>query len=101
MANEKQEKVEIVESKAFKGFFENLSIDDDYYVLDQPKHEISKAIYEYSQTSGVSLRKLAEKAGLKHPQELTVTRKENYRIHTLLRLLHAADLELKIVPKEK
>ncbi|MNW12195.1 helix-turn-helix protein [compost metagenome] len=66
-----------------------------------PKLEISKAIKNSLENKHLSIRKLAEIIGMKHPQILRVTRGDtNYHIETLLRILDALDLELIIKEKE-
>ncbi|MGZ3123676.1 helix-turn-helix domain-containing protein (plasmid) [Bacillus subtilis] len=59
--------------------------------------EIKKCIYE----NHLSVRKLGEQIGLKHPQIIRVTNANNYNIDTLLKILDGLNLEVIIKKRDK
>jgi len=63
------------------------------------KIAISKAIKSEMKNKNVSIRGLAEKIGMKHPQIIRVTNGENYNIDTLFKILDGLDLEIEIKSK--
>lgn len=71
-----------------------INVPQEYYSISIPKLEITHRIKEALGERNLSVRKLAEKAGMKHPQIIRVTSGENYNIETLLRILDALDLEI-------
>ncbi|YBV93573.1 helix-turn-helix transcriptional regulator (plasmid) [Bacillus sp. PK9-021] len=83
-------------------FSKSVSLPKEYYSIDKPKHNIAKAIKVAIDEQNLSIRKLSEKIeGMSYPQISRVTRKENYNINTLLKILDALDLELIVQSKEK
>ncbi|MFK4343615.1 MULTISPECIES: helix-turn-helix transcriptional regulator [Paenibacillus] len=78
---------------------QDLNVPDEYYAISVPKLEIINAIKKQLGNRNLSVRKLADTVGMKHPQIVRVTSGENYNIETLLRILDA--LDLKIVIQEK
>jgi HTH-type transcriptional regulator/antitoxin HipB len=72
-----------------------------YYSVTMPKLEIVKAIKNELEQQSLSIRKLGEQIGMKHPQIIRVTSGENYNIETLLRLLDGLNLEIEIKKKSK
>lgn len=78
-----------------------ISLPDEIKSVSKPKVEISKSIEEACKAQNISIRKLADKVGLKHPQIIRVTSGDhNYNIETLLKILDGLNLEIKIVPKK-
>ena len=78
-----------------------ISLPDEIESVSKPKVEISKSIEEACKAQNISIRKLADKVGLKHPQIIRVTSGDhNYNIETLLKILDGLDLEIKIVRKK-
>ncbi|MED1747177.1 helix-turn-helix transcriptional regulator [Brevibacillus borstelensis] len=69
--------------------------------LDSTKKKIVEKIKLQLKLNNTSIRKLAEKTGMKHPQILRVTSGENYNIETLIRILDALNLEILIKEKDK
>ncbi len=66
------------------------------------KLEISKAIKKSLENRKISIRKLAEMTGMKHPQIVRITSGDtNYNIDTLIKILDELDLELVICDKHK
>ncbi|WP_017691499.1 helix-turn-helix domain-containing protein [Paenibacillus sp. PAMC 26794] len=80
---------------------QDLNVPADYYAISIPKLEIIKSIKDQLGKSNVSVRKLAESIGMRHPQIVRVTSGENYNIETLLKILYALDLEIVIREKQK
>ncbi|MGD6969367.1 hypothetical protein ACQCVP_23570 [Rossellomorea vietnamensis] len=80
---------------------ELMDIPDDYYTISVPKLEITQKIKEGLNTKDLSIRKLADNIGLKHPQIIRVTSANNYNIDTLLKILNGLDMEIVIRPKNK
>ncbi|MFD1884979.1 XRE family transcriptional regulator [Paenibacillus wenxiniae] len=78
----------------------DLSIPDDYYSISQPKLEIIDSIKKEINKKGLTVRKLGNIIGMKHPQIVRVTNGENYNIETLLKILNALDLEIVIREKK-
>lgn len=79
-----------------------ITLPDEITSVSKPKVDISKAIEEACKDQNISIRKLADKVGLKHPQIVRVTSGDhNYNIETLLKILNGLDLELKIVAKNR
>ncbi|GIO35747.1 hypothetical protein J41TS12_06080 [Paenibacillus antibioticophila] len=68
-------------------------------ILDISKKKIVQQIKLQLETNNTSVRKLAKKVGMKHPQIVRVTSGENYNIDTLIKILDALNLEILI--KEK
>lgn len=60
------------------------------------KVEISRILKSTMEDKGYTVRSLAEKIGMKHPQIIRVTSGQNYNIDTLLKILDGLDLEIKI-----
>lgn len=83
-------------------FSEAVSLPKEYYSIDKPKQHIAKAIKFAIEQQHLSLRKLSAKIdGLSYTQISRVTRRENYNIETLLKILDGLDLELVIRAKKK
>lgn len=78
-----------------------LDIPEEYYYISVPKSLISKEIKKGLEKKDLSLRKLGDEIGLKHPQIVRVTQANNYNIDTLLKILNGLDLEIEIKEKEK
>lgn len=64
------------------------------------KLEISKVIKEAMQEQNLTVRSLAEKIEMKHPQIIRVTGGQNYNIDTLMKILDGLDLEIEIKKKD-
>lgn len=64
------------------------------------KEVISQAITKARIEQGLSVRQLADKAGMKHPQVVRVTNCENYTRDTLFAILDALDLTAEVREKE-
>ncbi|MEH7452305.1 helix-turn-helix domain-containing protein [Gottfriedia acidiceleris] len=102
-----QEAIERRENMDFKdeniksfNFSKAVSLPKEYYMIDKPKQHIAKAIKFAIGQKNLSLRKLSERIDkMSYPQLSRVTRKENYNIETLLKILDALDLEIEIKPK--
>lgn len=74
----------------------------EYQSIDKPKQHIAKSIKHEMDIKGLSLRKLADQIdGMSYTQISRITRQENYNIETLLKLLSALDLEVKIEKRTK
>ncbi|WP_405117639.1 helix-turn-helix transcriptional regulator [Paenibacillus sp. FSL H8-0317] len=71
-----------------------INVPPEYYSISIPKLEITHGIKEALRERNMSVRKLADKVGVKHPQIIRVTSGENYNIETLLRILDVLDLEI-------
>lgn len=69
--------------------------------IEKTKAKISEAIKEGISTKMLSIRILADKVDMAHPQIARVTGGKNYHIETLLKILHGLDLELQVVKKKK
>ena len=80
---------------------EIMDVPQDYYRISVPKLKITKQIKEGLTNKNLSIRKLSENIGLKHPQIIRVTSAKNYNIDTLLRILDGLDLEIEIKQKDK
>lgn len=80
---------------------ELLDVPEEYYYISVPKSLISKEIKKGLEKKNLSLRKLGDEIGLKHPQIVRVTQANNYNIDTLLKILNGLDLEIEIKQKEK
>lgn len=78
-----------------------MDVPEDYYIISEPKLKIVKAISEKTKQDGLSIRGLAKKIGMHHPQVIKVTSAGNYTIDTLLKVLHGAGLELIVQPKKE
>lgn len=78
-----------------------LDVPEEYYYISVPKSLISKEIKKGLEKKNLSLRKLGDEIGLKHPQIVRVTQANNYNIDTLLKILNGLDLEIEIKQKEK
>lgn len=65
------------------------------------KDSISKAINEARERHGITIRELAAKIGLHHPQIVRVTNGGNYNIESLLKILDGLNLEIVIKKKEE
>lgn len=76
-----------------------MTVPDTYHIIDQPKQHIAQALKQKLVKENLSVRKLAEQVGMKHPQVLRITGGENYTINNLLKVLHEAGLELVIREK--
>lgn len=79
--------------------FEIMDVPDDYYRISVPKLKISDKIREALKKKNISIRKLSNNIGLKHPQVIRVTSANNYNIDTLLKILDGLDLEIEIKSK--
>lgn len=77
-----------------------INVPREYYSISIPKSEITHRIKEALGERNLSVRKLADKVGMKHPQIIRVTSGENYNIETLLRILDALDLEIVLQKRE-
>lgn len=75
------------------------NVPPEYFSISVPKLEITRSIKNAVGKQNITVRKLAEKAGMKHPQIVRVTSCENYTIDTLLKVLDALNLSIEI--KEK
>lgn len=69
--------------------------------MDNTKKHIAKAVKRRIDSKGLSLRKLADRLDLHHPQIVRVTGEKNYNIDTLLKILDALDLEIELKDKVK
>ncbi|MCM3008471.1 hypothetical protein BLL41_21815 [Bacillus sp. FMQ74] len=78
-----------------------MDVPNEYYSISVPKLKITNAIKEGLEKNKLSVRKLAEKVNLKHPQIIRVTNGKNYNVDTLLKILDGLDLEIEIKPKNK
>lgn len=79
-----------------------LNLPKEYYSIDTPKRVIALSIKNQIKSKNLSLRKVAANIeNFHHPQIMRITRRENYNIDTLLKVLDELDLELKIVPKNE
>jgi len=84
----------------FNDLSDIMDVPDDYYKIEVPKLEIVKQIRNALDKNKISIRKLAKKVGLRHPQIIRVTSANNYNIDTLLKILDGLDLEIEIKPKK-
>ncbi|MEW4225816.1 helix-turn-helix domain-containing protein [Rossellomorea marisflavi] len=83
-------------------FSKSVSLPKEYYSIDKPKQHIAKSIKYSIEQQKLSLRKLSSKIdGMSYTQISRVTRKENYNIDTLLKILDALNLELVIQQKKE
>lgn len=83
-------------------FSDTVSLPREYYSIDRPKQHIAKSIKFAIEQNNLSLRKLSAKIDkMSYPQISRVTRRENYNIDTLLKILDALDLELVIKSKNE
>jgi DNA-binding phage protein len=73
-----------------------MTVPDSYSSVVIPKLNIVKSIKTELEQTNLSIRQLANKSGMKHQQILRVLSGENYNIETLMRILNALNLELKI-----
>ncbi|MBD8497890.1 helix-turn-helix domain-containing protein [Paenibacillus arenosi] len=71
-----------------------IDVPREYYSISIPKMEITRCIKNELGERNLSIRKLADEVGMKHPQIIRVTSGENYNIETLLKILDALDLEI-------
>ncbi|MCB7160036.1 helix-turn-helix domain-containing protein [Bacillus subtilis] len=78
-----------------------MDVPNEYYSISVPKLKITNAIKEGLEKNKLSVRKLAEKVNLKHPQIIRVTNGKNYNVDTFLKILDGLDLEIEIKPKNK
>ncbi|WP_151736737.1 helix-turn-helix domain-containing protein ['Paenibacillus yunnanensis' Narsing Rao et al. 2020] len=69
-------------------------------LLEMEKKKIIESIKESLDSSNISIRKLAQKVGMKHPQIIRITSGENYNIETLIKVLDAMNLEITINKKQ-
>jgi len=77
------------------------AIPNEYYAIEKPKLQISEAIKEAMDDSGLSLRTLAAKIpNLSYTQIARITSGKNYTIGTLLKVLDELGLEIVIREKE-
>lgn len=65
-----------------RNFIKELPVDSDFTVLAKPKQYISEKIIDAVEEQDISIRKLAKKIDMKHPQIIRVTSAENYNIDT-------------------
>lgn len=80
---------------------EFLDVPDNYYRISVPKLNITKTIKERLDEKDLSIRKLGDNIGLKHPQIIRVTGGNNYNIDTLLKILDGLDLEIEIKKRKE
>lgn len=73
-----------------------MEVPNEFYTISEPKLQISKILKEVMEQKELTLRELAKKIGMKHPQIVRVTSGNNYNIDTLLRILDGLDLEIEI-----
>jgi len=97
----KEEEVKNVVESSVIDLSDLMTIPSDFEVLSKPKANISKALVEFMEQQDLTIRELAERVGMKHPQVVRVTRGNNYNIDTLLRLLDGLGLEIFIQKKQK
>lgn len=71
------------------------------YLLDMEKMKIISSLKDGLESNNISIRKLAEKVNMKHPQIIRITSGENYNIETLIKVLDALNLEIVIKKKEE
>ncbi|MCI3921352.1 helix-turn-helix transcriptional regulator [Paenibacillus sp. TRM 82003] len=76
-----------------------LKLSSDFYSVFESKQRIIHSIKTKIDKHNITVRRLAEQSGMKHPQVIRVTSGENYNIETLIKILDALDLE--IIIKEK
>lgn len=88
-----------IENMEVRNISDIMDIPEDYNKLSIPKLKISYEIKEGLERKGISIRKLAENIGLKHPQIVRVTSAKNYNVDTLLKILDGLDLEIEIKNK--
>ena len=95
-------------SKAFS-LLDNFKLSREYFSVDQPKHEISKLIYNLTQNNeDLSLRGIAENLKELYPNSKStphrntvrkITRGENYTIDNLLMVLDAIGYKITLTPR--
>ncbi|WP_416807035.1 hypothetical protein [Bacillus safensis] len=90
-----------IENIEVRNISDIMDIPEDYNKLSIPKLNITHKIKEGLDKKELSMRKLAQNIGLKHPQIVRVTSAKNYNIDTLLKILDGLDLEIEIKPKDK
>ncbi|AMK71536.1 MULTISPECIES: helix-turn-helix domain-containing protein [Bacillus] len=90
-----------IENIEVRSISDIMDIPEDYNKLSIPKLKITHKIKEGLDKKELSIRKLAQNIGLKHPQIVRVTSAKNYNIDTLLKILDGLDLEIEIKPKNK
>lgn len=90
----------MAENMEFQDISDIMEIPEDYYKISVPKLKITKQIKEGLENKDLSVRKLGENIGLKHPQIIRVTSANNYNIDTLLKILDGLDLEIEIKPRK-
>jgi HTH-type transcriptional regulator/antitoxin HipB len=88
------------ENKEFYDIFEIMDVPKEYHSISVPKLNITDQIKAALEKKELSIRKLANNIGLKHPQIIRVTSANNYNIDTLLKILDGLDLEIEIKPKK-
>ena len=78
-----------------------LDLPDELAEFSKVKSAISQTISEQCKVQNISVRKLGEKVGLKHPQIIRITSGDaNYNIDTLIKVLVGLNLQIQIVPKD-
>lgn len=77
----------------------NAKVKEEDNIFYQQKLNISNSIKEQIKKRHISVRDLAVKVNLKHPQIIRVTNGENYNIDTLTKILDGLDLELVVQKK--
>lgn len=80
---------------------EIMDVPEEYYSISVPKLEITKKIKESLKEKNLTIRKLGDNIGLKHPQIVRITSAKNYNIDTLLKILDGLDLEIEVKFKNK
>ncbi|MGF7535309.1 helix-turn-helix transcriptional regulator [Bacillus mexicanus] len=80
---------------------EIMDIPKDYYIVSEPKLNITKAIKEELDNKNLSIRGLAKCLGMKHPQIIRVLGANNYKIDTLAKIIKGLEMELIIQTDEK
>ena len=76
-----------------------MKIPSEYYSVSKTKLKITKNIKKELEGQNISIRGLAKKIGVHHPQVLRVTSCQNYTIDNLLKILDGLNLEIVIKKK--
>jgi predicted XRE-type DNA-binding protein len=71
----------------------------EYFSISKPKLQITETIKKELDGQNISIRGLAKKIGVQHPQVLRITGCQNYTIDNLLKILDGLDLEIVIKKK--
>lgn len=73
---------------------EIMDIPKEYYIVSEPKLNITKAIKEELNNKNLSIRGLAKRLGMKHPQIIRVLGANNYKIDTLAKIIKGLEMDL-------